>query len=68
MDDQAERGQILRLTEEQAKARCPNLTVASLGVKEKEKSTGDSTARVFFDGTHGIRERTHRSGCQTFSS
>ena len=31
MDDQAEPGQILRLTEEEARARYPNLTVASLG-------------------------------------
>ena len=54
MDDQAERGQILRLTEEQAKARYPNLAVASLGANKKEKSTGESTARVLFDGTHGI--------------
>ena len=54
MDDHAERGQILRLTEEQAKARYPNLAVASLGASKKENSTGESTARVLFDGTHGI--------------
>ena len=54
MDDQAERGQILRLTEKEARARYPNLTVASLGANKKEKSTGEITARVLFDGTHGI--------------
>ena len=37
MDDQAERGQILRLTEKEARARFPNLTVASLGANKKEK-------------------------------
>ena len=54
MDDQAERGQIPRLTEEEARARYPNLTVASLGANKKEKSTGEITSRVLFDGTHGI--------------
>ena len=51
MDDQAERGQILRLTEKEARARFPNLT---LGANKKEKSTGEITARVLFDDTHGI--------------
>ena len=34
-DDQSERGQILRLTENEARARYPNLTVASLGANKK---------------------------------
>ena len=32
----------------------PNLTVASFGVQRKEKPGGAITARVLFDGTHGI--------------
>ena len=54
MEDQTKRGQILKLTESEARGRYPNLTVASLGANSKEKATGDVTARVLFDGTHGI--------------
>ena len=54
LDDHAVRGQVLRLTETEARTRYPNLTVPSLGAIKKEKSTGEITARVLFDGTHGI--------------
>ena len=54
MHDQAKRGQVLRLSEEEAKKMFPNLTVASSGAQRKEKAGGAVTARVLFDGTHGI--------------
>ena len=37
MHDQANRGQVLRLSEDEAKRMFPNLTVASLGAQRKEK-------------------------------
>ena len=52
--DQANRGQVLRLSEEEARRRYPNLTVASLGARKKEKPGGVISARVLFDDTHGI--------------
>ena len=54
MVDQATRGQVLQLSKEEARKRFPNLTVASLGAQRKEKLGGVITARVLFDGTHGI--------------
>ena len=56
MHDQANRGQVLglSLSEEEAKTMFPILTVASLGAQRKEKAGGAITARVLFDGTHGI--------------
>ena len=47
--DQANRGQVLRLSEEEARRRFPNLTVASLGAQKKEKPGGVISARVLFD-------------------
>ena len=41
MDDQAERGQKLSLTEREAKARYPNLTAASLGARMALTSTAE---------------------------
>ena len=58
MNDQAERGQVLRLSEEEARRRFPGLTVASLGAIKKEKPGGEVTARILFDGTHGIDVNT----------
>ena len=58
MEDQAKRGQVLKLSEAEAKARFPNLVVASLGAQRKEKPGGIVTARVLFDGTHGIDVNT----------
>ena len=36
----------------------PGLTVASLGAQRKEKPGGEVTARILFDGTHGIDVNT----------
>ena len=54
MVDQASRGQVLQLSEEEARKRFPNLTAALLGAQRKEKPGGVITARVLFDGTLGI--------------
>ena len=58
MNDQAEWGQVLRLSEEEARRRFPCLTVASLGAQKKKKPGGEVTARILFDGTHGIDVNT----------
>ena len=54
MHDQATRGQVLVLSETEAKLRYPDLVIASLGAQRKEKPGGKITARVLFDGTHGL--------------
>ena len=54
MHDQANRGQIITMPEAEAKDRFPNLVIASLGAQRKEKPRGKITARVLFDGTHGL--------------
>ena len=54
MYDQASRGQIIVLNEKEAKDRYPNLVIASLGAQRKEKPGGKVSARVLFDGTHGL--------------
>ena len=54
--DQYRRGQFLRLTPAQAKARFgSSLVVASLGAVRKENSQGEVSARVVYDATHGVR-------------
>ena len=58
MEDQAKRGQVLKLSEDEARARFPNLVVASLGAQRKEKPGGVVTARILFNGTHGIDVNT----------
>ena len=58
MEDQAERGQVLKFTEREARERYPNLVVASLGANRKDKPGGVVSARVLFDGTHGISVNT----------
>ena len=58
MEDQAKRRQVLKLSETEAKKRFPNLVVASLGAQKKEKPGRIVTARVLFDGTHGIDVNT----------
>ena len=55
LEDQLARGQFLKFTEEEARAQCPNLVVASLGAQKKDKPGGVVTARVLFDGTNGIQ-------------
>ena len=54
LDDQSTRGWVLKLTEEEARARFPNLVVASLGANRKDKPDGTVSARVLFDGTYGV--------------
>ena len=54
LEDQATRSQVLKLSEEEAKKRCPNIVVASLGAQRKDEKNGTYTARVLFDGTNGI--------------
>ena len=54
MIDQAKRGQVLRLSEEDARRRFPGLAIASLGAQRKEKPGGVITPRMIVDGTHGI--------------
>ena len=54
MYDQAARGQIIVMTEPEAKRRFPGLVIASLGAQRKEKPGGKVSARVLFDGTHGL--------------
>ena len=54
LQDQEKRGQVLRYSEREARELYPNLTVASLGAIRKEKPGSVITARVLFDGTHGI--------------
>ena len=54
MHDQASGGQIIVMTESEARSRYPDLVVASLGAQRKQKPGGKVTARVLFDGTHGL--------------
>ena len=54
MIDQAKRGQVLRLSESDARKRFPGLVIASLGAQRKEKRGRAVTARGLFDVTHGI--------------
>ena len=56
LEDQASRGQVL--TEAEARARFPNLVVASLGAQRKDKPNGVVSARVPFDGTRGLAVNT----------
>ena len=58
VEDQAERGQVLKMSEEEARRRFPVLTVASQGAQRNEKPGGEVTARILFDGTHGIDVNT----------
>ena len=48
MHDQASRGQIIVMTESEARSRYPDLVVASLGAQRKQKPGGKVTARVLF--------------------
>ena len=58
LEDQAKRGQVLKLSEQEARSQFPNLVVASLGANRKEKHGGIITARVLHDGTNGISAST----------
>ena len=54
MHDQASRGQLLVYSEAEARRIYPGLVIASLGAQRKEKPGGKITARVLFEGTHGL--------------
>ena len=54
MEDQALRGQVIKLSESEARRQFSDIVVASLGAQRKEKAGGVVTARVLFDGTHVI--------------
>ena len=54
LDDQSERGQVLKLSEREARIQHPDLVVAALGVNKKEKPNGVVSAWVLFDGSNGI--------------
>ena len=54
MHDQATRGEVLVLSETEARLRYPDLVIASLGAQRKEKPGARLRARVLFDGTHGL--------------
>ena len=58
LDDQARRGQLIRLPEEEAKARFPRLVIASLGANRKDRPNGEVSARVIHDGTDGLAGNT----------
>ena len=60
LTDQAEGGQVLKRTEDEARSRSLDLVFASLGALRKAKVNGLVTERVFFDGTNGIfREQSY---------
>ena len=54
MEDQTARGQLIKLSEAEARRQYPGLVVASLGAVRKDRPNGEVTARVVFDGTHGL--------------
>ena len=56
--DQAAQGQVLKHSEEEARACYPDLVVASLGPQRKDKPNGEVSARFLFDGTHGLAVNT----------
>ena len=58
LEDQTKRGQVIKITEPEARQRYPNLVVASLGAQRKDKPGGAVSACVHFDGTHGITVNT----------
>ena len=58
LEDQATRGQVIKMTEQESRQRYSDLVVASLGAQRKDKPGGAVSARVLFDGTHGITVNT----------
>ena len=58
MQDQHKRGQVLKFSETEARRRCPDVVVVSLGTIREDKPNGTVTARVLFDGTHGVEINT----------
>ena len=54
LNDQSNRGQIKKFTEDEARRQYLNLVVAPLGANRKYKPGGIVSTRVLFDGTNGI--------------
>ena len=57
------RGQVLKFTEPEARARFPNLVVASLGANRKDKPNGTVTARVRQQEDENPRSGTSPDRC-----
>ena len=45
----------MKLPEAEARTRCCNLVIASLGANRKDKPNGEISARVLLDGTNGLQ-------------
>ena len=58
LHDQARRGQVIRMSEQQSRERYTDLVVSSLGAIRKDKPDGVATTRVLFDGTKGLTVHT----------
>ena len=58
LTDQTRRGQLIPLSEEEAKIKFPRLVIASLGANRKDRPNGEVTARVLHDGTNGLSVNT----------
>ena len=58
LTNQTRRGQLIRLSEVEAKARSLRLVTASLGANRKDRPNGEVTARVLHDGTDGLSVNT----------
>ena len=54
MDDQATRGQVLKLSETEARRQFHQHVIASLGALRKDKLQGAVTAKVLFNGPHAF--------------
>ena len=54
LEHQVKRGQVVKLSEEDAERQCPGFSITSLGANRKEKSDGTITAWVLHDGSNGI--------------
>ena len=53
LEDQTTRGQVIKMTEQEARQRYPDLVVASLGAQRKDKPGRAVSARELFDGITG---------------
>ena len=58
LEDQTSGRQLIKRPEVEARARYPNVVIASLGAIRKDKPNGEVSARVLFDGTGGQQVNT----------
>ena len=54
LEDPSKRGQVLKMSKEEARIAYSGLFVASQGALSKDTPDGTTTARQPFDGTNGI--------------